>query len=260
MKTRNQKRILLLAAGAAAAMLCAGCAQTAAATESAAAVTQPQAEETAAAADTASASVTVTAEVTDYADPDTAQIILGVEQSEDTAEKAQENASAKTDAVKAAIEKLGISEDSISTSSYSMYPQYNYDGTKVTGYTVNVNLTVRDAAMDQVGEVLTQATKAGATQVIDLSYTSSSYDEVYAKALTRAAGEAQTKAQTMAAAEDRTLGDLISVQEGYQDTSARYQSTNSYATMEDTASTGSISLDPGKLEIQASVTAVYALD
>ena len=266
----GRRRWEVLAVGAMTAFLLAGCAETAGSTAAAAEVqaasTSAAAEETApaaegtAAADAKDATVTVTASVTDYADPDMAQITLGVEGSEDTAEKAQKSAAKKQDAVKKAITDLGISGDDISTSSYSMYPQYNYDSSKVTGYTVSVSLAIKNVKLDQVGDVLSAATAAGASQITDISYTSSSYDSVYSSALTQAAKDAGTKAQTLAASEGKTLGELVSVQEGYQDTSARYQSTNAYANMEASDGTGSaISVDPGKLEVDASVTAVYAL-
>lgn len=267
MKRRNGKnrRWEVAAVGAVTALLLAGCAETSTSTTAAAQVqassTPAAAEETAPAAEeTKDATVTVTASVTEYADPDMAQITLGVEESEDTAEAAQKNASKKQDAVKKAITDLGISEDDISTSSYSMYPQYNYDTSKVTGYTVSVSLAIRNVTLDEVGDVLSAATSAGASQISDISYTSSSYDAVYSEALTKAAADAGTKADTLAKAEGKTLGELVSVQEGYQDTSARYKSTNAYANMESSDGAGSaISVDPGQLEVDASVTAVYAL-
>ena len=272
MKRGNGKnrRWEVAAVGAVTALLLAGCAETststtaatqvqASSTSAAAEETAPAAKETAA-ADSKDAIVTVTASVTEYADPDMAQITLGVEESEDTAEAAQKSASKKQDAVKKAITDLGISEDDISTSSYSMYPQYNYDTSKVTGYTVSVSLVIRNVTLDEVGDVLSAATSAGASQISDISYTSSSYDAVYSEALTKAAADAGTKADTLAKAEGKTLGELVSVQEGYQDTSARYQSTNAYANLESSDGADSaISVDPGQLEVDASVTAVYAL-
>ena len=240
MKRGNGKnrRWEVAAVGAVTALLLAGCAETSTSTTAAAQVqassTSAAAEETAPAAEeTKDATVTVTASVTEYADPDT---------------------------VKKAITDLGISEDDISTSSYSMYPQYNYDTSKVTGYTVSVSLAIRNVTLDEVGDVLSAATSAGASQISDISYTSSSYDAVYSEALTKAAEDAGTKADTLAKAEGKTLGELVSVQEGYQDTSARYKSTNAYANMESSDGAGSaISVDPGQLEVDASVTAVYAL-
>ena len=96
MKRGNGKnrRWEVAAVGAVTALLLAGCAETSTSTTAAAQVqassTSAAAEETAPAAEeTKDATVTVTASVTEYADPDMAQITLGVEESEDTAEAAQ---------------------------------------------------------------------------------------------------------------------------------------------------------------------------
>lgn len=257
------RRWMVPAVCAAAAMtLVTGCAES---TDAAQASTGTTAETVSEASDASGSTVTVTATSTDYADPDIADIQFGIEATEDTAQESQDAANATSEDVKKALVDLGISEDSISTSSYSLYPRYDYntgDGTEIIGYDVDLYLTVKDVPLDQVGDVLSEATSAGVTQISNISYTSSSYDDVYSSAITQAVSDARAKAQTLAEAEGKTLGELVTVEEGYQDTSARYLDSGSYSTMaaEESKSTGtSVNIDPGQLEVSATVTATYRL-
>ena len=71
---------------------------------------------------------------------------------------------------------------------------------------------------------------------------------------------ARKKAEVLAKAADRILGDVQSITEGYQNTSARY--VNKSIAIEEAAmdtAAESVSLNPGDSEITASVTVTYYL-
>lgn len=268
---QNRKTNNLLMAGVlTSSMLLTGCVGTTSGsvqTVQAESTPQPQTVEESSSASTDSlqttsnATVTATSTKTDYADPDIATIEIGIESYETSATDAQNEASSISDRTKEALSKLDISEENISTSAYSMYPNYDYDsgdGTNIIGYRVDMTLTVKDIPLDKIGDVLTTATNAGATQISDIRYTSSQYDDVYSTALASATKDARAKAETLAEAEGKQLGDLVTVTEGYQDQTYRYvdSSTSYQGAAEDTAS---INIDPEQLEIDATVTATYAL-
>ena len=92
---------------------------------------------------------------------------------------------------------------------------------------------------------------------------SSDYDNAYQEALKKAVEEAKKKAEILAGAAGKRLGDPASITEGYQDTSARYRDANMY--MEKAAMAEEAEMDmgmgvmPGELEIRASVTVTYVL-
>ena len=206
------------------------------------------------------AAVTVTQRHTETIVPDKASVTVGVLTDASDAFDAQEENRAQVQAVAKSLQNLGVDQNSIQTSGYSITPSYNDDGTKVTGYQVTASLTVSDLSIAQAGIVLTEAVKAGANTVDGVRFTCSNYDETYQDALQQAVKEARIKAEAMAEAAGETLGGIVSVTEGYQNDAARYNGY-SYPMTEaslDKAS-GTIDFQPGELDVSAEVTAVYAL-
>lgn len=70
-------------------------------------------------------------------------------------EAVRENARLMT-AVINAIKSLGISGNDIETVSYSVYPMYDYDWRRVTGYEVTNLVQVRTSDLDTVGDMIDQ--------------------------------------------------------------------------------------------------------
>ena len=153
-----------------------------------------------------------------------------------------------------------MNEKSIITSGYNIYQEYDYEKNEPAGYTVSTSLTIKDIEIDMAGTILSDAVAAGVNEVYYISYSCSSYDEKYEEALTDAVLAARKKAEVLAKAADRILGDVQSITEGYQNTSARY--VNKSIAIEEAAmdtAAGSVSLNPGDSEITASVTVTYYL-
>jgi uncharacterized protein YggE len=144
------------------------------------------------------------------AQADQATIDLGVQITADSASEAiGENADAMS-AVIQAIKALGISEDDIVTTSYSVYPQYDWteSGRVFNGYTVTnlVQVTVKD--LDVVGDVIDAAAEAGANQINGITFGLS--DEMREELKTNAYITALTDAQNKAELIADTLGLSIS--------------------------------------------------
>lgn len=212
------------------------------------------------------ASRTVTVSGTDsvQAVPDTAQVTVGVNLQADTAEQASEQVSQAVDEVRAALAAMGVDEDDVATSSVYMYPRYDYSSSveKIVGYEMNVSLTVKNLSLDEAGKAISTATAAGATSVGGVSYYCSDYDAQYQRALEKALAVAEGKAQAIAASNGDVLGARVSVSEGYDGQVYRNAESKSFdgAVMEAAAADmagGSLNVDPGTIEIGASVTVVY---
>ncbi len=144
------------------------------------------------------------------AQADQATVDLGVQVTADSASVAiGENADAMS-AVIQAIKALGISEDDIVTTSYSVYPQYDWteSGRVFKGYTVTnlVQVTVKD--LDIVGDVIDAAAGAGANQINGITFGLS--DEMREELKTNAYIAALTDAQSKADLIADTLGLSIS--------------------------------------------------
>lgn len=211
---------------------------------------------------------TITVSGTDSvsATPDTAELSLGIVAEAADASTAQADAAQIVDAVTAALEDLGIDADSISTDDVYLNPQYDYSSSteKITGYQMNVSVTVKDLSIDQAGKAIGAATKAGANRVNGVSYYCSDYDALYQEALASALAAAESKAQGIAEASGDTLGAALSVIEGYESQAYRNESAKAVAAgavTEDAAADidGGLGLDPGAVQIRATVTVEYAV-
>lgn len=209
--------------------------------------------------------VTVSASSTVRLVPDKATVSFGVTTQEQTAELAQ---SKNGEAVKNVVEMLtgrGVEEKSIRTTYYSMYPQVDWSEggeQRIIGYNVTTTMTVQDQNIEDLGALLSACVAAGINNVDSVSFLCSGYDEAYRQALAQAVADSRLKAETLAAAGEKTLGEVVAITEGWQDTSARYGQASGIAfsveAAKDTAAAAP-SLQPGETEITANVTVTYRM-
>lgn len=209
--------------------------------------------------------ITVTQSHIIQVQPDVASIRLTIETGDADADTAQRQNEQVAESVIEALQDAGVYPDSIVTSDYTIYPNYSdryvngrYD---IVSYNVSTELTVSDLAVEDVGSIISTAVKAGATGIHDVSFTYSDYDATYEEALSEAVRESVRKAQAIADAQGAELTGILSVKDGWQDTSARYNNTSlnydtDFAAKDEAADTYSMA-EPKALEIRAEVTVDY---
>jgi uncharacterized protein YggE len=136
------------------------------------------------------------------AQADQAKVNLGVQITKESAKEAiGENADSMS-AVIEAIKALGVGEDDIVTTSYTVYPQYDWteNGRVFKGFTVTnlVQVTVKD--LDIVGDVVDAAAGAGANQINGISFelSDAKREELKSNAYVAALSDAEDKAQIIA--------------------------------------------------------------
>ena len=209
--------------------------------------------------------ITVTASSTVRLVPDKATVYFGVTTREDTAELAQSKNSEAVRNVMDVLTGRGIDEKSIRTNSYNMYPQYDWSEggeQRLIGYTVTTSMSVQDQEIGELGALLSACVAAGINNVDSVSFLCSGYDEAYRQALAQAVEASRGKAEALALAAGKTLGDPLSITEGWQDTSARYgKSTNVSAAFgaEAAMDERGPAFQPGETEINANVTVTYRM-
>lgn len=147
--------------------------------------------------------------------PDTVTIRLGVNTKDQNVQTAQQQNAQIMETVKRAIFALGVEEKDVITDYFNVYntTDYSADGQPKKEYFVIEHMlcvTVRD--LNQVGAVLDAAVNAGANQSSGIEFSSSKANEAYQKALARAVEDAAMKAQIMAAAAGKQLGDLLEME------------------------------------------------
>ena len=146
---------------------------------------------------------------------DTASLQIGVNTRKDTVQEAQVENTELINAVIAAIRQLGIGEKDIVTSQFNVHSGYDYSydtagkEVRTAYYQVDNMLSVTIRDLSQIGAVLDAAMAAGANTTYGISFSSTQENEAYQKALARAVEDAAKKAQVLAAAAGKKLGDLI---------------------------------------------------
>lgn len=186
---------------------------------------------------------------------DMAEFSVGVETHAETVHEAAQQNNLILAAVMEALTDAGIESGDLSTSNYYVYAEYDYGATpaKMVGYSVGNTLTVTVRDASQVGAIIDAATSAGANQVYGVNFRSSRQSEAYDRALTQAVAEGLRKAQLLADASGRTLGELAEITENG---SQPYGVVMAREAADMAASTAIL---PEELSVTASVTLTYEL-
>ena len=209
------------------------------------------------------AQVTVSAKSTITVTPDLAELHLGCFTEAKEAADAQKQNTEKVNKVLDALKEMGIPEKSIQTANFNLWPQYDYSDNKerIVSYRAEVSITVTDLAIGDVGKVSDACIQAGANTMNGLNYKYSKYIETYREALAQAVGVCREKAEVLAKAAGKELGEVQSLTEGYQNMNYYSAASNSMMVKAEAAAMDAreMELMPGEISIDASVTAVYGV-
>jgi len=147
--------------------------------------------------------------------PDIAQINLGVKiENERSAQAATKKGVEKINLVIASIKTAGVDEKDLKTTAYNLYPNYDYTrqaGRELTGWNLDQSVQVKIRDLDKIGEVIAQATSAGANQAGGVSFTIDDEDELKSQARAKAIEAAKAKAQELSKQAGLNLGKVINV-------------------------------------------------
>jgi len=196
--------------------------------------------------------VTVTGIGTVTSQPDEAVLGLGVRTHASDANDALKENATRMAAVVRALHDLGIADADISTASVSLYPSYSNDGSTITGYVAENDISVTVHDLSKVGSAIDDAVAAGANVSSGVTFQMSDANSGVQDALKQAVGNARDKAAVLANAAGAKLGDVVSITES----SAPYPIP--YGVTEGAAGVAT-PISPGPVQIQVSVTVVWAL-
>jgi len=163
-----------------------------------------------------SITVTETGEV--YAVPDLGIISFSVIAAADTVNEAMENNTEDNNSIIEALKNEGIEPKDIKTTSFNVYPVYNYpeNGSRtLDGYEVNQTVTVKIRKMDNLGRIISQATANGATNVSQLQLTIDDEAKLKDQARSIAIDKAKEKARKLAGQLGSSLGKVVDFNENF---------------------------------------------
>jgi len=142
--------------------------------------------------------------------PDIATFTFSVVSEKSTVAEAQADATKRVNTIANYLDGAGIDKKDIQTSSYSIYPQYEYSqivciaypcppGKQVLkGYEVRQTTTIKVRDTAKAGELLAGVGDKGATEVSGLTFTFDDPDAAQAQARDKAIADAKQKAQELA--------------------------------------------------------------
>lgn len=216
-------------------------------------ITQP--ESASADTDTTQKIITVNGEGAIKVKPDIAYLSVGVETTNKNVETAQKDNTEKMNKLLTSLRSLGIKDEDIKTSNYSIYPDYKYNNTTgesvLNGYKVVNMTTVTIKNVNDAGKVIDTVTKNGANTINNISFGISNEKEVYLQALKAAVTDSKVKAK--AVAETLNVKDVTTVK--VTETSGN----TSYPLYTETMSVAkdSTNISAGDLTVSASVSVDY---
>ena len=232
----------LLAALALALVALAGCGETATTTTA-----------SGAAANTVTASGAGAAQ----AAPDTAEMSFGVTTMSPNAKSALDEASRSAEQIAAAVKKQGIADEDIQTQDVSVYPQtVDQNGKQViTGYQASLSVRVKVRDIAKLGEVISAANTAGANDISGPSFTIDDPAPARTKAIDEAVADARKSAEAMAKAAGKSVGEVLSM----SSSDVGMVPGPMYSTSDVAGAAKSVPIEPGQLDISASVVVVFEL-
>lgn len=196
--------------------------------------------------------ITVTGVGAVKAVPDIAEVSVGVLATAPTAQAARADSDAQMSRVLAALKARGVADADIQTSQVSLSPTFDRTGARVVGYTAANTVTARIRDLDASGEIITAVAGGGANQISGPTLIVSDEKRLYRKALEDAVADARVRAETIATAGGEKVGALRSATEGNNGGPTPYELRAS-----DSAATP---IEPGTVEVKATVTATFDID
>lgn len=149
--------------------------------------------------------------------PDRANIQISVQSRATTASAAAADNAKKQAAVITSIRSLGVADEQISTSNFSVVPEQKYEPNRaptITGYVVTNTVMVEVRKISSVGPVLDAALSHGANLISGLSFFSSNTESARRAAIALAVASARADADAAAKAAGGSLGGIIELSVG----------------------------------------------
>lgn len=202
-------------------------------------------------------------------DPDQVIIELGVEVTEDTAQKAREKNAQQTDSVIKAIKSLGIPEDQLETVRFSLYeknqnPRIEKEEeqeSKPNYRAVNtIRITSNDT--DKAAKIIDTAIAKGANDVDKVSFTlrQTTREEAREQAVKKAVSDAEKEAQNAAQEMSIKLNGPVNIDvssTGFRTYTPHYELRGGDGKVSLPAEDAATPIQPGKVTVTANIDVTY---
>ena len=214
---------------------------------------------------TEATTINVNGQSTIKAEADEVSVYVGIETTEKTSEESK-NANAKiSDNVLVVLKTAGIPEGDIETSSYYIYPEYDWSNNKqeLVGYRTSNVLKITTKDFDKVGAIVDSSVDAGATtiQSINFELSQDKQNEVKTQAISKATEDAKVKAEATAQGLNAKLGKVktVTIQDYNYYPFPIYASADDGAAL-DVKEVARTAIQPSSLDVSSTVNVVFEID
>jgi len=194
------------------------------------------------------------------APPDTAELTFGSSTIAPDAEEALEAVSATAAAIADAVKGTGVADADIQTADVSVFPEYDYRegrAPRITAYRASTSVRVKVRDLAAVGQAISAASDAGATEINGPAFTLDDDTEATTEAISRAVENARMRAEAMARAGGKTLGEVRVMSETEVSMPPIYREARALSELD--AADSFVPIETGQLDITARVTVVFEL-
>lgn len=202
----------------------------------------------------------VTGEGKAYAKPDVATITFGVHTEAAKSQDAVSQNNQTMDKVIKAIKDQGVEDKDIQTTSYNLYPQYDYTqyGSRFKGYSLDQQVLVKIRNFDKINDVLDKAAANGANTIGSLQFTVDDMEKVKSEARAKAIAQAKEKADSITSSSGLHIIRLTNVSESSYPTPGpiAYGMGGGPMMAKDSSAP---SIQTGQLEVDLTVNLTYAI-
>jgi uncharacterized protein len=211
-------------------------------------------------------SISVSGEGKASGKPDIAEVIIGVATTGNTSTEAVSSNNKAMSSLMAALTEEGIKPADITTSGFSLFPEYEQDSSyreprgavkpRITGFRANNQVAVRVRNVANIGSLLDHVVRAGANNIHGINFTFSDISALTDEARRKAVADADRRAKVFAQAAGINLGPLLYIQEGHPTmpmsrAAMRMAASGTMAT--------EVPMSVGEQEVRSDITAIYAI-
>ncbi|HAF62646.1 MAG TPA: hypothetical protein DCK95_10025 [Anaerolineaceae bacterium] len=194
--------------------------------------------------------------------PDVAYINIGVRNQAASVSETLDQNTLQAQAIKDELVNSGVAEVDIQTSSFNVYPQYNYDyegNITDTVFIVENSIYVTVRNLDDLGMLLGKVTESGANSIYGISFDVTDKTEALKQSRELAIANAKNQAEEVATTAGVKLGEIISIDIYSSDTPYVMDSSGMGGGYYPQSAT-KVPISAGNYVISSSVTIQFAID
>lgn len=194
--------------------------------------------------------------------PDVATIDLGMVIERPTVTAAQKENTRVMNELISRVKAAGIEEKDIQTTSYNVYPVYDWvdNRQRLRGYSVSQNVHVKVRDLEKVGDLVGMAGELGANQIGGVGFAVDDPEALRQEARVKALENAKAKAETLARVAGVKLRRVVSFDESFSNPPMPVYYDRALGMGGANEAAAAPSVEAGSSEIRANVTITYEIE